>query len=57
MSIAQFKILVVILGNANPRKKGFNVERHAEAYHKLMLALGYNEYGIDVPPPKRVFTL
>lgn len=30
-------------------KKGFNVDQHAEAYHKLMLSLGYNEYGIFSP--------
>ncbi|OKL61534.1 hypothetical protein UA08_03313 [Talaromyces atroroseus] len=28
-------------------KQGFNIEQHAEAYHKLMLALGYNEYVIQ----------
>jgi pimeloyl-ACP methyl ester carboxylesterase len=26
-------------------QKAFNVDQHAEAYHRLMLALGYNEYG------------
>lgn len=26
-------------------KKGFNVDQHAETCHKLMLRLGYNEYG------------
>jgi len=26
-------------------KKDFGFEQHAEAYHKLMLALGYQEYG------------
>jgi pimeloyl-ACP methyl ester carboxylesterase len=34
--------------NADTSKKGFNVEQHAEAYHKLMLSLGYNEYGIPL---------
>lgn len=29
-------------------KKGFNVDQHAEAYHKMMLSLGYNEYGIPL---------
>ncbi|KAL9099198.1 MAG: hypothetical protein Q9187_009532, partial [Circinaria calcarea] len=28
-------------------KKAFNVDQHAEAYHKLMLALGYNEYAVQ----------
>ncbi|KAF5362873.1 hypothetical protein D9758_007066 [Tetrapyrgos nigripes] len=27
-----------------PRKPGFAIEQHAEVGHKLMLALGYNEY-------------
>ena len=26
-------------------QKGFHIDQHAEAYHKLMLALGYDEYG------------
>lgn len=26
-------------------KKGFNVDQHAETCHKLMLQLGYNEFG------------
>jgi pimeloyl-ACP methyl ester carboxylesterase len=29
------------------KKKGFNFDQHAEACHKLMLALGYNEYGME----------
>ena len=28
------------------KKKGFNFDQHAEYCHKLMLALGYNEYGM-----------
>ncbi|CAK5282715.1 unnamed protein product [Mycena citricolor] len=27
-----------------PRKKGFAIDQHAEVGHKIMLALGYNEY-------------
>ena len=27
------------------KQKAFKIDQHAEAYHKLMLALGYNEYG------------
>jgi len=38
--------------NADTGKKGFNVDQHAEAYHKLMLSLGYNEYGT---PPLSIF--
>ncbi len=28
-----------------PSKKGFRIAQYAEVGHKLMLALGYNEYG------------
>ena len=31
--------------SAPSNKKNFNIDQHAEAYHKLMLALGYDEYG------------
>ena len=31
--------------SAASRKKGFNVNQQAEMCHKLMLKLGYNEYG------------
>jgi pimeloyl-ACP methyl ester carboxylesterase len=34
--------------NVDKSKKAFNVDQHAEAYHKLMLTLGYNEYGIPL---------
>lgn len=34
--------------NADTSKEAFNVDQHAEAYHKLMLRLGYNEYGISL---------
>ena len=34
--------------NVDTSKKAFNVDQHAEAYHKLMLLLGYNEYGIPL---------
>ena len=27
------------------KKRNFNIDQHAEAYHKLMVALGYDEYG------------
>ncbi|KAJ3575873.1 hypothetical protein NP233_g813 [Leucocoprinus birnbaumii] len=27
-----------------PRKRGFSIEQYAEVFHKLMLALGYDEY-------------
>lgn len=30
------------------RKGGFGMDQHAEAYHKLMLSLGYHEYGRPV---------
>jgi len=29
------------------KKKSFAIDQHAEAYHKLMLALGYNEYVVQ----------
>ncbi|KAH8897917.1 alpha/beta-hydrolase [Thozetella sp. PMI_491] len=29
------------------KKAGFQMDQHAEAYHKLMLSLGYNEYVIQ----------
>ncbi|OCL04140.1 alpha/beta-hydrolase [Glonium stellatum] len=29
------------------RKNGFNIDQHAETCHKLMLALGYNEYVVQ----------
>jgi len=29
------------------KKKSFKIDQHAEAYHKLMLALGYNEYVVQ----------
>ena len=28
-----------------PKKKGFDVNKYAEISHKLMLSLGYKEYG------------
>jgi hypothetical protein len=31
--------------SAAARKKGFTCDQHAETCHKLMLKLGYNEYG------------
>lgn len=31
--------------SAPSNKKDFNIDQHVEAYHKLMLALGYDEYG------------
>jgi Epoxide hydrolase N terminus len=33
------------------KKKGFNIDQHAEMFHKLMLKLGYNEYG-NIPRPR-----
>jgi hypothetical protein len=30
-------------------EKGFNIDQHAEACHKLMQILGYNEYGQSLP--------
>jgi microsomal epoxide hydrolase len=29
-----------------PRTKGFGLKQHAEQIHKLMLKLGYSEYGM-----------
>lgn len=26
-------------------QKSFNIDQHAEVYHKLMQSLGYDEYG------------
>ncbi len=31
--------------SAPSAKKDFNIDQHAEAYHKLMLSLGYDQYG------------
>jgi pimeloyl-ACP methyl ester carboxylesterase len=31
-----------------PKKKGFGATQYAEVGNKLMLALGYNEYGTEV---------
>jgi pimeloyl-ACP methyl ester carboxylesterase len=31
--------------SAAAKKRGFNCDHHAETCHKLMLKLGYNEYG------------
>ena len=30
-----------------PKKRGFGIYKYAEVAHKLMLALGYTEYGAD----------
>lgn len=32
-------------GELNLRQEGFNLDQHAETYHKLMGTLGYSEYG------------
>ncbi|KAK1221803.1 hypothetical protein PQX77_015382 [Marasmius sp. AFHP31] len=32
------------------KKKGFNLTKYGEVGHKLMLALGYKEYGTSAPP-------
>jgi hypothetical protein len=36
------------LDEADERQKGFEIKQYAEACHKLMLSLGYDQYG-NVP--------
>jgi pimeloyl-ACP methyl ester carboxylesterase len=35
------------------KQPGFKLEQYAEVCHKLMLQLGYNEYGTQAPGPQR----
>lgn len=38
---------LIDFGFSSPsKKKDFNIDQHAEAFHKLMLSLGYDEYGM-----------
>jgi Epoxide hydrolase N terminus len=47
--VSLLMIIPIQVRHSNRLKKGFNIEQHAEAYHKLMLALGYTEYGTPSP--------
>ncbi|KAG6917880.1 hypothetical protein DXG01_000650 [Tephrocybe rancida] len=38
--------------STGPTKKGFSIPKYAEVAHKLMIALGYDEYGIVFTPPR-----
>lgn len=44
-----FHVVAISLPNFGfseaPKKKGFGIPQYAEAAHKTMLALGYDEYG------------